>query len=159
MKHVIITMSLSQWQAIRIGKKTYECRKNYPRIPAFNGRVYVVLKGTNHVAGYFTLDTVIASSDARLLWFSLGEYLAIDEDCFVNYAASAKGLLYLWHIHQVYSYHGHIDLEEYFAVKHKPKSFIYTNKEPQIYSWFDKGVNTPGYLRDCDVILQVQHIV
>lgn len=132
MAHVIITLPKSLWEAIRKGEKTYECRKTYPKIPVNTGRVYVVIKGTHYVAGYFTISHIVASDDAAFLWYTRGSKLAIDEDWFVDYAASAKEYLYLWRINQVYSYEGRRDLQEYFNVKHNPQSFIYTDKEPYI---------------------------
>lgn len=132
MAHVIITLPESLWLAIKMGVKTFECRKAFPRIPILTGRVYVIIKGTSQVAGYFTIGSVIYSDDFVYLWKTYGRKLFIEPEWFSDYAYSARKYLYLWEIDQVYSFDGVIDREEYFGVKRNPQSIVYTSREPYI---------------------------
>lgn len=127
---------------MRMGIKMFECRKAWPKIPLFTGRVYVVIKGTTQVAGYFTLCNVIKTNALGQAWHDYGKRLAIEYDWYCQYAASAREYLYFWELDGVYKYDGVRDLEEYFGVKHNPQSFIYTDKEPYIPGTWER-VNNP----------------
>ena len=139
MANVIITLPKELWEKIVLKEKQYELRKNYPKINVLSSRVYVVIKGSTYVAGYFNVGAIWETDDFNQLWQHYGKQLGITFDWFCNYVYTVKHKAYLWQIDNVYRYRGNIDLEEYFGVKHNPQSFIYTDKEPFVpgYSaWF-----------------------
>lgn len=132
MENIVITLPESLWLAIRMGLKQYELRKSWPKIPMFTGRVYVIIKGTSRVAGYFTLENVIQAKDLAGAWRLYGRKLAIEYEWYLDYVQGVKGNLYFWAIHSVYKFDGNIDREEYLGIKHNPQSFVYVRKQPYI---------------------------
>ena len=132
MNHIIITLPKSLWNSISNGSKAYELRKVLPFFTPNKTRVYVVLKGTRYVIGYFTVSQAIACYDTERLWSQYGKYLAISKEWFLQYVSSKKRVLYLWQIRNVYQYNCLVDLEKYFQIKRNPQSFIYTLNEPYV---------------------------
>lgn len=130
--NIVITLPQKLWWAIMLGNKTYECRKSFPQIQLKHSKVYVVIKGTTKVAGYFTIDSILSTNDFNAVWRNQGSKLFIDWEWFNKYVKNYKRLLHLWKISRVYSFDDTVDLEEYFGIKHNPQSFVYTNKEPYV---------------------------
>ncbi len=130
MKHVIITLSLQQWEEIYAGRKLFELRKSIPRIHPFSGRVYVVIKGTSIVPGYFTLSGIVGSDDTDFLWEYCGGYLGISKDWYQRYASTMRHFLYAWEIESVYKYNCPLNIKTHFGIERNPQSFVYTTAEP-----------------------------
>lgn len=153
MKHVIITLPFNLWQAICNGSKLFECRKVIPRIRPFSGRVYVIIKGTDFVAGYFTLSGIIGTDDAEYIWEYCYGNLAVSKEWFMNYAATKRKLIYAWEIDCVYQFSDKFDKTEYFAINRNPQSIMYTNLEPYIPGCLVRGTkHTIPFLRRNDVM-------
>lgn len=130
MKHVIITLSLVQWGEILAGRKLFELRKSIPRILPFSGRVYVSIKGTLIVPGYFTLSGIVGSDDDDYLWEYCAGNLGITKKQYQLYASEMHKCLYAWEIDSVYKYDRPLDIDLYFGIQYNTRSFVYTNAEP-----------------------------
>lgn len=132
MKHVIITLPFQLWEKIVAGRKLFELRKSIPLIQPFSGRVYVVIKGTKFVPGYFTLSGIVGSDDADYLWDYSGGYLGVSKEWYQRYASTMRQCLYAWEIDSVYKYDFPLDIRNHFAIVHNPQSFVYTKTEPDV---------------------------
>lgn len=130
MKHAIITLSLYQWGEILAGRKLFELRKSIPRIHPFSSRVYVVIKGTSIVPGYFTLSGIIGSDDIDYLWDYCAGNLGINIGKYHVYASEMQECLYAWEIDSVYRYDFPVDIIHNFGIANNPPSHIYTKIEP-----------------------------
>ncbi len=130
MIHVIITLPKQQWEKIVAGRKLFELRKSIPLIHPFSGRVYVVLKGTSIVPGYFTLSGIIGSDDTDYLWDYCDGNLGFSKDWYQRYASTMRQCLYAWEIESVYEYKTPLNIKKIFGIAHNPQSFVYTHGEP-----------------------------
>lgn len=130
MIHVIITLPLQLWEEIVAGRKLFELRKSIPLIHPFSGRVYVVIKGTKLVPGYFTVGGIIGSDDTDYLWEYCGAYLGITTEWYQRYASTMRHCLYAWEIDSVYKYNIPLNIKRIFGIAHNPQSFVYTHGEP-----------------------------
>lgn len=130
MIHVIITLPKHLWEKIVAGHKLFELRKSIPLIHPFSGRVYVVIKGTKLVAGYFTLSGIVGSDDTDYLWEYCGAYLGITTKGYQRYASTMRHCLYAWEIDSVYKYNKQLNIKRIFGIAHNPQSFVYTHGEP-----------------------------
>ncbi len=130
MIHVIITLPKHLWEEIVAGRKLFELRKSIPLIHPFGGRVYVVIKGTSIVHGYFTVSGIVGSDDTDYLWEYCGAYLGISNDWYQRYASTMRHCLYAWEIDSVYEYRTPLNIKKIFGIAHNPQSFVYTHGEP-----------------------------
>lgn len=130
MEHIIITLSIHQWGQILAGYKLFELRKFIPRIHPFSSRVYVVIKGTLIVPGYFTLCGIVGSDDANYLWEYCAGNLGINKGKYHAYASEMQECLYAWEIDSVYRYDFPVDIVHNFGIANNPPAHIYTKIEP-----------------------------
>jgi predicted transcriptional regulator len=130
MKHVIITLPLKQWEEIVAGRKLFELRKSIPLIHPFSGRVYVVIKGTLIVKGYFTVSGIVGSDDIDYLWDYCDGNLGISKEDYLLYASQMYKCLYAWEIDSVYEYNKPIDIEFNFGILYNPRDIAWTTAEP-----------------------------
>lgn len=153
MIHVIITLSKQQWEKIVAGRKLFELRKFIPRIHPFSGRVYVVLKGTSIVPGYFTLSGIVGSNDTKYLWNYCDDNLGISKDYFQRYQSTKRQCLYAWEIDSVYVYNNPLNIKRIFGIARNPQSFVYTHGEPNEETKRVRGVrHTQPFLDRNDVM-------
>lgn len=134
MIHLIITLPLQLWGEIVAGRKLFELRKFIPHVHPFSGRVYVVLKGTNIVPGYFTISGIVGSDDTEYLWDYCGGNLGISKEWYQRYASTMIHCLYAWEIDSVYVYYFPLDIKKIFGIARNPQSFVYTHGEPNTES-------------------------
>lgn len=130
MKHIIITLSIHQWGEILAGRQLFALHKSIPRIHPFSSRVYVVIKGTSIVPGYFTLSGIVGSDDADYLWEYCAGNLGINIGKYHVYASEMKECLYAWEIDSVYRYDFPVDIKHNFGIANNPPTHIYTEIEP-----------------------------
>ncbi len=130
MKHVIITLPIQLWEEIVAGRKLFELRKSIPRIYPFSGRVYVVIKGSNIVPGYFTLSGIVGSNDTKYLWCYCEGNLGFCKDWFQRYQSTKGQCLYAWEIDSVYEYNWPLNIKADLGIEYNPQSFVYTMMEP-----------------------------
>lgn len=130
MKHAIITLSLHQWREILAGRKLFVLRKSIPRIHPFSGRVYIVIKGTSVVPGYFTLSGIVGSDDTDYLWEYCAGNLGMTEGEYQLYASTMSKCLYAWEIDSVYEYNWALNIKADLGIERNPQSFVTTTAEP-----------------------------
>lgn len=130
MKHIIITLSIHQWGEILAGRKLFALRKSIPLIHPFSGRIYVVIKGTSVVPGYFTLSGIVGSNDADYLWEYCAGNLGISKEKYQRYQSTKRQCLYAWEIDSVYRYDFPVDIINDFGIANNPLTHSYTEIEP-----------------------------
>ena len=126
MPNIIITLPEALWEAIQSGRKKYECRKSLPKIELWESKVYVVIKGTSTVAGYFTVADIISSRDPEALWRDYGKHLCINREWFNRYVSGYSGIIHLWEVGKVKTLEG-VNAED-LGIKRNPQSYIYTER-------------------------------
>lgn len=147
MQHVIITLPQNLWEAILTGKKLFEIRKAIPRIAPFSGCVYVCLKGSVLVVGFFTLRAIIGSDDEKYIWELCSGNIAVTKGWFMKYAQNKSKYIFAWEIDAVYKFMKPCDRETEFNIKGNPQSFVYTQAEPVVDAELVRGIkHTVGFL-------------
>ncbi len=139
MNHVIITLPFHLWEEIVAGRKLFELRKSIPRIHPFSGRVYVVIKGTSIVPGYFTLSGIVGSDDTDYLWDYCAGRLGISKEWYQHYASTMRHCLYAWEIDSVYEYNWQVNVMVDLGIERNPQSFVYTTAEPNVRTGIVQG--------------------
>ena len=123
---IAITLPLDLWKKIVSGEKSIELRKNFPK--EFNvktDRVYVILKGTRHIAGYFMVSSFEYIYAESILDFKrFRAEISVPITWIVNYVGFGS-VVYLWHIRDVNEFAVPIDREYYWKMQTNPQSFIY----------------------------------
>lgn len=153
MKHVIITLSLQQWEEILAGRKLFELRKSMPLIHPFSGRIYVVIKGTKLVAGYFTLSGIVGSNDTKYLWSYCDGNLGISKEEYQRYQSTKRQCLYAWEIESVYKYNMPLNIKADLGIERNPQSHVYTKIEPDEEAIRVRGVrHTQPFIDRNDVM-------
>ena len=140
MQHVIITLPQNLWEAILSGKKLFEIRKVIPRIAPFSGRVYVCLKGSDTVVGFFTLSAIVGSDDAKYIWEICAGNIAVTKEWFMKYAANKTKYIFAWEIDSVDKFMVPCNRFTEFGIKGNPQSFVYTQTEPTIATELVRGI-------------------
>jgi len=122
---IAITLPKHLWDKIVSGEKKFECRKRVP----FNfmrayDKVYVILKGTKDVAGYFSIEEFrymfVEDVDQKLL-----DTLCIDRKWFDEYAKHYDEL-HFWKIRKnVHEFPVPKDRETFLNLAANPQSYVY----------------------------------
>ena len=155
MKHVIITLPIQLWQEIVAGRKLFELRKSIPRIHPFSGRVYVVIKGSKIVPGYFTLSGIVGSNDTDYLWDYCDGNLGISKEEYQRYASTMLHCLYAWEIDSVYVYNNPLNIKLTFGIARNPQSFVYTHGEPNRETIRVRGVRHTQPILDRNDVMPI----
>lgn len=155
MNHVIITLPIQLWEEIYAGRKLFELRKSIPLIHPFSGRVYVVIKGTSIVPGYFTLSGIIGSDDAYYLWEFCSGNLSITKEEYQLYASTMRKCLYAWEIDSVYEYNRPLNIKADFGIERNPQSHFYTTAEPKEKTEIVRGLKHPQYILDLNEVMPI----
>ena len=127
---IAITLPKDLWKKIVSGEKIYELRKSFPRkLKLKTGKVYVVLKGTKKVAGYFNVTSFckVSAYEACLMnkgigvhpaWIAgyLGIGMHLDEE---------KTSAYLWNIGDTTELLQTVRANVNLHLKSNPQSFCY----------------------------------
>ena len=123
---IAITLPLDLWKKIVSGEKSIELRKNFPK--EFNvktNRVYVILKGTTRIAGYFMVSSFEAfyAESINDLYPILNK-IAVPKQWIIGYIGYSS-MVYFWHIRSVVVYPKYIDRIYYWKMQTNPQSFVY----------------------------------
>lgn len=125
---ILITLPQSLWIDIVEGKKTIELRSVWPKkIRLFYDRVWVVLKGSKLVVGWFYIYDCIRVENTQNFWNDFGEYLCVSHDWYLKYIHNKKNL-YAWCIDDVYEFEEPKKLKTLLHVEKSPQSYTYVNR-------------------------------
>ena len=123
---IAITLPSSLWDKIVSGEKTIELRKNFPKDFCFKyDRVYVLLKGTTKIAGFFYV-----SSFEDFYAESINDFdpilskISVPKQWIINYVGYSS-LVYLWHIRKVVPFVNFLDRSYIWNKKTNPQSYFY----------------------------------
>lgn len=123
---IAITLPQDLWKKIVSGEKSIELRKNFPKEFDVNtDRVYVFLKGTKHIAGYFRVTSfeafhVKGFSDL----YPFITHIAVPKQWIFGYWGYSP-MVYLWHIGNVFEFGKPINRDYYWKMQSNPQSFVY----------------------------------
>lgn len=123
---IAITLPKSLWDKIVSGEKKIELRKNRPSsYHIIRDRVYVVIKGSNIVVGYFIIADFVATSPACLMtspnWL---KQIAVSQDWISHYIEGAT-LVWLWYIGNVFQFKEPLSRPFTMKLKNNPQSYVY----------------------------------
>lgn len=123
---IAITLPKSLWDKIVSGEKSIELRKNRPYHYDIDfDRVYIVLKGSNDIVGYFIIADFVATSPACLMtspnWL---KQIAVSQEWISHYIEGAT-LVWLWYIGKVVQYKEPLSRPFTMKLKNNPQSYIY----------------------------------
>ena len=125
---IAITLPLDLWKKIVSGEKSIELRKNFPK--EFNvktDRVYVILKGTTRIAGYFmvsSFEAFYAESINDL--YPILYKIAVPKQWIIGYIGYSS-MVYFWHIRYVNPFVNLVDRRSVWHLKTNPQSYFYIN--------------------------------
>ncbi len=126
--NIIITLPLYLWLKIAKQEKTIEIRCFLPRY--FNrskSRVYVCVKGTNAVYGYFEVERFEHVTFPFSWYAHNGKAVGVPYPWFRDYAESHKKV-FAWHIRHAVEFDTPYDLQQHFYTARAPQSFVYITK-------------------------------
>lgn len=123
---IAITLPKSLWDKIVSGEKSIELRKNQPyHFDIDFDRVYVVLKGSSDIVGYFNIAEFVATSPSCLMtsqnWL---RKIAVSQDWISHYIEGAS-LVHLWFIGKVFQYKEPLSRPFTMKLSNNPQSYIY----------------------------------
>lgn len=123
---IAITLPSALWDKIVSGDKTIELRKNFPKnFDVDVDKVYVILKGTTQIAGFFYVNS--------FEWFyakSVRDFvpilhkISVPRQWVINYVGYSSAV-YLWHIREVYTFPRPLDRSVVWNMYTNPQSFFY----------------------------------
>lgn len=123
---IAITLPKSLWDKIVSGEKSIELRKSKPIDYLLDfDRVYVVIKGSTDIVGYFYITDFVAISPSCLMtspnWL---RKIAVSLDWIFPYIEGAT-LVYLWLIGKVVQYKEPLARSFTMKLSNNPQSYIY----------------------------------
>ena len=123
---IAITLPRTLWNKIVTGEKTIELRKNFPqKFQLEIDRVYVCVKGTALVAGYFSVSHFEACHHAFICTHDdILKKIAVPVD-WIDMYFGKKNWAYLWHIKHVVRFSGLGCHRSLYLLDKNPQSFVY----------------------------------
>lgn len=123
---IVITLPVSLWKKVVSGEKSIELRKSFPKEFDVNkDRVYVILKGTKLIVGYWNVIRFEAFYAESINDFNPILYnISVPKQWIINYVGYSS-MVYLWHIGDVVQFDKPINREYYWKMQTNPQSFIY----------------------------------
>lgn len=123
---IAITLPQDLWKKIVSGEKTIELRKNFPKnFNVYTDKIYVIIKGTKKVGGFFYVRYFELFQTTSLLDFvPIRHKISVPLQWISNYVGHSPSV-YLWHILDVHAYHDLFDRCILGVFKNNPQSFIY----------------------------------
>lgn len=123
---IAITLPKSLWDKIVSGEKSIELRKTRPyHFDIDFDRVYVVLKGSSDIVGYFNITEFVATTTSCLMtnhnWL---RKIAVSQDWISNYVEGAD-FVRLWFIGKVVQFKVPLSRTFTMKLKNNPQSYIY----------------------------------
>ncbi len=137
---IAITLPQDLWDKICSGKKQFECRKRVPRnfMPAYDN-VWVVIKGTNKVAGFFKIDTFLTCVEVSEVAEKYLDRICTDKSWLEQYARH-EDVLQLWKIQSVvYLLAIPQDREEFLGHISNPQGYAYCRPKIEDQRCFPRG--------------------
>ena len=127
MADIAITLPADLWQKIVSGEKDLELRKIRPKgLVAMVSRVFIILKGTSRVAGYFDYCGCIEMDNRYIAWRDYGDRLGIPRDWFLRYTSNCQRFFF-WKVGYVHVFTGHYDARKLLGLRTNPQCFAYVN--------------------------------
>ena len=123
---IAITLPQDLWKKIVSGEKSIELRKNFPKEFDVNtDRVYVILKGTKLIVGYWKVIHFEAFHAESICDFGpILDKISVPRQWILNYVGNSSKV-YLWHIGDVVQFGKPINREYYWKMQSNPQSFVY----------------------------------
>lgn len=123
---IVITLHQDLWKKIVSGEKSIELRKNFPKEFDVNtDRVYVILKGTKLIAGYFRVTCFEGFYAESISDFSpILDKISVPKQWIIGYVGYSS-MVYLWHIGNVFEFGKPINRDYYWKMQSNPQSFVY----------------------------------
>lgn len=123
---IAITLPKSLWDKIVSGEKSIELRKTRPyHFDIDFDRVYVVIKGSNDIVGYFNITDFMGTSPSCLMtchnWL---RKIAVAQDWISNYIEGATSV-HLWFIGKVFQFQKPLYRPFTLKLSNNPQGFIY----------------------------------
>lgn len=123
---IAITLPRSLWDKIVSGEKTIELRKNTPQ--EFNektDRVYVCLKATERVVGFFTvLSFHPIAANFVTSCKDIVKKIAVPEQWIDDYLKNSSWAV-LWYIEEVVVFKGIGNHRSFYSIDKNPQSWVY----------------------------------
>lgn len=137
---IAITLSKNLWDKICSGEKQYECRKRIPRNFMKNyDKVWIILKGTNKVVGFFNIDAFLTCIDVQEIKDNYLQKICVDKAWFDRYAEH-EDVLHLWHISTiVFELAIPQDKENFLGLTDNPQCYAYCRPNIQDQRCFKRG--------------------
>lgn len=125
---IVITLPQTLWKKIVSGEKSIELRKNFPKMFRVNSdKIYVILKGTTRVAGYFHVSSFEYFYAESISDFDpIIDKISIPKQWIINYVGYSSAV-YLWHIRNVHCFVKLINRRSVWNLKTNPQSYVYVN--------------------------------
>lgn len=124
--NIVITLPHTSWVNIASGKKCVEIRKIIPRnFVKRHDRCYVVIKDTDILAGYFTIDGFTKFESKFYPTKVLANAAAIPISWLKQYIANTTHF-YGWFIGRVVEYKSWQIATDVLHIKHNPQAYTYT---------------------------------
>lgn len=123
---IAITLPKSLWDKIVSGEKSIELRKSRPSFYRLHiDKVYVVVKGSTEIVGYFYVNSFMATSPSCLMtchnWL---RQIAVSPEWISDYIEGAN-LVYLWFIWKVVSFEKPLSRTFDIKLNHNPQNYVY----------------------------------
>ena len=123
---IAITLPKSLWDKIVSGEKSIELRKSKPIDYLLDfDRVYVVIKGSTDIVGYFYITDFVATSPSCLMTLHNAlTKIAVSQD-WISHYIEGETLVYLWYIGKVFQYSEPLYRPFTLKLSNNPQSYIY----------------------------------
>lgn len=132
---IIITLPKDLWTKIITGEKSVEMRKWYlpKHFDVTLNRVYIVLKGTKRVVGYFEVKRVAYNYVKVAAWEEFGDKLGIDYEWFDKYwGKDVNRDMYFFYVGDIHVLGSHRNLQ----VARAPQKYINIDKSWECHEHF-----------------------
>lgn len=127
MKNMIITLPKFLWESIVKGEKRFEIRKNLPMFfSTCCSKCYVIIKGTDLVAGYFTISCFYSQIYKKEDCSLIAKVACVPDEWVSKYLKESKRF-WAWHIEKVFVFKEQISAKSVFSIKSNPQSYVYTD--------------------------------
>lgn len=137
---IAITLPKNLWDKFCSGEKEYECRKRIPRnFMKSHDRVWVILKGTDKVLGFFNIEAFLTCIDLQEITNNYLNNICVDRAWFDRYAEH-EDVLNLWQISTiVFELAFPQDRENFLGLTNNPQCYDYCRPNTQDQRYFKRG--------------------
>ncbi len=137
---IAITLPKNLWDKICSGEKQFECRKYIPRnFMRDYDKVWVIIKGTNKVAGFFKIDNFLTCVEVSEVAEKYLDKICIDKSWLEQYTRH-EDVLQLWQIGSVlYELAIPQNREEFLDLLRNPQKYAYCRPNIDDQRFFARG--------------------